>query len=333
MEIKGIGQGSNETIVNIYQMMERGDLILQPDFQRRLVWNSDHKEFFLETILKGYPFPEVYFADGEIDPETVSCKSVVVDGQQRLSTIRQYIKGDIDIKYKRIKSYKELSDDERNGFLYSHVLVRKLGHLSDDEIKEIFKRINSVSYALNAMEINNALYNGAYISTAKELSEKMGNCKFDFFKKGEYERMKDVEYVLSIMTSVELNAYFTNSKEVEPFVKRYDDSYDNKEAMYEAFDEILPLIDRMNIGWKSVWCSKSAMFSMLCELLKAKLNGIDLPKDEKVQNVIDMIDDKINSEAPEDQEYSRFYYYVCQGTASKEGRTARGDLIHKLLFE
>ena len=50
-----------------------------------------------------------------------------------------------------------------------------------DEIKEIFKRINSVSYALNAMEINNALYEGEYIKTAKRIIESQSMTELSLF--------------------------------------------------------------------------------------------------------------------------------------------------------
>ena len=87
---KYVGTGTNKTILNIYKMMREGSLILQPSFQRKLVWNNKHKENFLETILLNLPFPEVYFADGEINLETMEAKTLVVDGQQRLNTIYQY---------------------------------------------------------------------------------------------------------------------------------------------------------------------------------------------------------------------------------------------------
>lgn len=50
---------SNKKISSIYKEIKRENLILQPDFQRRFVWNNKHKEKFIDTILKGYPVPEI----------------------------------------------------------------------------------------------------------------------------------------------------------------------------------------------------------------------------------------------------------------------------------
>ena len=53
---------SNRKISALYKDIKRENLILQPDFQRRFVWNNKHKEKFIDTILEGYPVPEIYVA-------------------------------------------------------------------------------------------------------------------------------------------------------------------------------------------------------------------------------------------------------------------------------
>ena len=51
---------STKKISDLAGMIKWHELILQPEFQRKLVWNPKHKEAFIETILKGFPFPEIY---------------------------------------------------------------------------------------------------------------------------------------------------------------------------------------------------------------------------------------------------------------------------------
>lgn len=71
---------TSKSISDLIGMINRGELILQPEFQRRLVWNSSHKEAFIDTILSGYPFPEIYIAQSGVDIETLQSQQVVVDG-------------------------------------------------------------------------------------------------------------------------------------------------------------------------------------------------------------------------------------------------------------
>lgn len=82
----------NKKISELYKRVREGSLILQPDFQRKFVWNTSHKEDFIETILNGLPFPEIYTAQTGVDIAKIETQEVVVDGQQRLSTIVQYIR-------------------------------------------------------------------------------------------------------------------------------------------------------------------------------------------------------------------------------------------------
>lgn len=65
--MKELGIATNKKILDLYNMMKDGSLTLKPSFQRKLVWNSKHKENFIDTILKGLPFPEIYLSAGEID--------------------------------------------------------------------------------------------------------------------------------------------------------------------------------------------------------------------------------------------------------------------------
>ena len=58
---------SNKKISELYKRIKEKTLILQPDFQRKFVWSSSHKESFIDTILQGLPFPEIYTAQSGID--------------------------------------------------------------------------------------------------------------------------------------------------------------------------------------------------------------------------------------------------------------------------
>lgn len=174
---------STKKISDLIGMIKRGDLILQPDFQRKLVWSIRHKESFIDTILKGFPFPEIYIAQSGIDLETFQAQQVVVDGQQRLSTIISYINDELPCK--KILRYSALDNQQKVAFLNYDVVVRDLKDASSDTIKEVFRRINLTQYRLNDIEINNAIYEGEFISTAKDILNHLDNNSFPLFS-GKY---------------------------------------------------------------------------------------------------------------------------------------------------
>lgn len=330
---------TNQKILSLYKMMQSGMLILKPFFQRNLVWNDKNKEDFIDTILKGYPFPEVYFADGEIDIETMEKKIWVVDGQQRLQTIYDYIKGDENLKLKKVKRYSELSDDEKRLLLDYIVVIRDLGKLSEDEIKEIFKRINSTKYVLDSIEINNALYQGEYISTAKEILNMKMLDRFDVFSDSDISKMEDLEFIILIMTTLEIGGYFNRDKEVEEFIKKYDNEYPGKEKIKDIVKRTLDIISNLDLNPDTIWYKKSALFTLVIELCKVNIydrieNG-DL-KYEDLKNLLVNFEESIlenKNKSKDTNQYANFYNYIYQGTASRTGRVRRGEILRNELLK
>ncbi len=325
-----IGTATNKKVIELFNMMKEETLILQPSFQRKLVWNNKHKEKFLETILHNYPFPEVYLADGKIDLQTKKSQTVVVDGQQRLHTLYQYISDDDDLVLKELPRFTELEEDKQTDFFDYNVVVRDLGRLKLDDIKEIFNRINSVQYALNAVEINNALYEGEFISTAKKISETNLIADLEVFGESEFTRMKDLEFITLVMATVEIGGYFTSNSEVEKFIKEYDDEYPNKAFMLETIIDVLKLIKSLELPSDAIWYRRSSLFSLIVEVVKYKQRTNNLPEKEDLEKLLIKLESEIIKNRGQDKnenKYAKFYNYIFQGTAGRVGRIARGELL------
>ena len=113
-----------------------GSLIPNPAFQRRLVWTNKDKRSFLDTVLKAYPFPEIYIAAGSVNAQTGEGTEMLVDGQQRITTLYQYFTGAKELRLGRdIPPYKRLSEPEKLAFLDYEVVVRDLGSMSTNDIE------------------------------------------------------------------------------------------------------------------------------------------------------------------------------------------------------
>ena len=76
----------------IYEMIENEDIDLNPEFQRHFVWNSKQKSRLIESILLRIPLPMFYFAEDE------DGKISVVDGLQRLTTIKEFMDNKFPLK-------------------------------------------------------------------------------------------------------------------------------------------------------------------------------------------------------------------------------------------
>jgi hypothetical protein len=130
--------------------MRNARLILNAYFQRNLVWRDAHKRDFIETILKGYPFPQIFLARGPIDLESMEAQQCVVDGQQRLNAIQDFIECRLDVN---LKFFSDLTPREKEDFLKYEVAVIDFDlEAGDQRLKEVFQRLNRTYYSLSAIE-------------------------------------------------------------------------------------------------------------------------------------------------------------------------------------
>lgn len=316
---------TNPTIGQIYKEIADELLILAPDFQRRFVWTQTHQEEFIDTILGGYPFPEIYVSKGEVDVAAMRTVRLVIDGQQRLTTIKNYIDGKSDKPYSKIPNYRDLNNDQKGDFLSYEVVVRDLGKIDESTIKEIFRRINLTKFNLDTIEIHNAVYDGEYIQTAKRILEMTDLSVFGVFRESEFTRMADLHFILLVMTTVENGGYFNREVEVEPFVERFNEAYPNSSKVLDTILTTLHAIENLELPVDSMWFRKSNFFTLVCEL---SLNTRPIPEDFSAR--LQAMEEKVmaNKLQPTTT-FGTYYSYMYQGTNGRKARVVRADLFKK----
>ncbi len=190
-------------------------LIPNPHFQRRLVWSNIHKVAFLRTVLEGLPFPEIFISAGDVDPDTGDGTELIVDGQQRITTLHQYFTESKDLKLgSDIPRYSDLDQHKKIAFLEYEVVVRDLGPLTEEQTREIFYRINSTNYSLNAMEVNNSRFDGALKRCAEDIVaggffQTPGH---PIFSSLDGRRMNDTRFGLTLIITM-MSGYFNRDDE------------------------------------------------------------------------------------------------------------------------
>lgn len=71
---------------DLFRMIVEGELNLQPDYQRKFVWDKRTMSKFVESLLLSIPIPTIFLAENGDDTFEV------IDGQQRLTTIFSFMK-------------------------------------------------------------------------------------------------------------------------------------------------------------------------------------------------------------------------------------------------
>ncbi|MGM7317558.1 DUF262 domain-containing protein [Idiomarina sp. ST10R2A5] len=315
---------TNPTIADIYEKIDTGRLELSPDFQRKFVWTHEHQEKFIDTILHGYPFPEIYVCQGPTDTKKLRTSQKVIDGQQRLTTIKNYIEDDFKKELKEIPSFDQLTEEQRDDFLSYQVVVRDLGKVEGGLVKEIFRRINLTKFKLDNIEIHNAIYDGKFIQVAKELSDEIALEEFGVFHESEFTRMADVHFFLLVMSTLVRGGYFPRDSEVEKCVAEFNEEFNDAHKIKSQVLKSVAQIQKLDLELDSIWFRKSCFFTIVVELC----NADNIPRDltERLNKFDAAV---LESKNLRDTDYGQFYHCMYSGTNDRKARVIRSELFRK----
>lgn len=305
----------------------------RPEFQRRLVWTNRHKENFLSTVLMGYPFPEIYVAAGDIDPDTGEGTEMLVDGQQRITTLYQYFSGSDYLKCKDIPPYAQLTEKDKLDFLEYEVVVRDLGNKSIPEIIEVFKRINSTQYSLNAMEIHNARFDGEFKKFTEALAEDNLFNDNNVFRTSDIRRMGDLVFCLSIIISV-LAGYFNRDALHEEFLSKYNDEFPHAEELRNNFSRVFRLIDECHFDPKSRVWRKADLLTLIIELYYAINEQKVTLKVDGLATALKKFYAEVNSARDNehaDDNVASYHKAALQASNDRANRIRRGNIIAEII--
>ena len=163
------------TIADLFEWSQNHTLVVNPDFQRRDVWTANAKVFLIDTILQKLPIPKVYLRQ-KVDLQTKRSFREVVDGQQRLRAIFEFA-ADRLVLTKRAPefvglTYTTMNPELQETFLSYPVAVEQLINASDDDVLEVFSRLNSYTLPLNDQEKRHAKYMGEFKWTVHEYARR-----------------------------------------------------------------------------------------------------------------------------------------------------------------
>lgn len=137
-----------------------GTIDLAPDFQRGYVWKELQKTRLVESILLGIPLPAFYFNASRDNTYQV------IDGVQRLSTVRDYAEGKFSLsehlEYLKGelegKAFAQLDAPLKRRFHQTQIVVHVIEATSPSRLKfDIFKRINTGGSPLTSQEIRHCM--------------------------------------------------------------------------------------------------------------------------------------------------------------------------------
>ena len=189
---------TNRNIAWFRNIYEQEKLDIQPPFQRNPVWTDRQKGFLIDTILHGFPIPEIYMKE-KVDVNGDD-KYIIVDGQQRIRACLEYVDNEYHINKLDSPEWGDLffddlnPEDKKKIFNYNFI-VRVLPDVEEEDLRKIFQRLNRNVVALNKQELRNATYWGEFITLMGKLSDEVFWMDVGVFTPKDMKRMMDIEYI------------------------------------------------------------------------------------------------------------------------------------------
>src|SRR5208337_4879790 len=161
--------------MSVFQVLRKislHEIILNPGFQRNLVWDPIRRSRLIESALLRIPLPAFYF-DG-VDAN----RWVVIDGLQRLSTLQDFVaKKNFSLqgleyltKSAGGKKFDQLPRGMQRDLEETQITLFIIRPDTPPEVKfTIFYRINTGGMVLTAQEIRHALFQGQATTLLKDL--------------------------------------------------------------------------------------------------------------------------------------------------------------------
>ncbi|MGH7381379.1 MAG: GmrSD restriction endonuclease domain-containing protein [Candidatus Methylomirabilales bacterium] len=240
-----------------------GRLQLRPPFQRKPVWTKQ-RSFLIESILMDIPIPEVYV---HVTPTEDGTEHYgVVDGQQRLRTILQFIgierdgdQGEVNNNLfglealpegsiHKDKTFADVTPEERKRFFQYEICVRFL--YTDDlkVVEDVFKRLNKFTLPLKPQELRNATFHGAFAKLSERLADDEYWAVNRIVSPAAIRRMADIEMMSELLIGLLHGPQGGSAKIIDEYYEqfeRYEDEFPEQGRVKRQFAKTLTTIQRL----------------------------------------------------------------------------------------
>jgi hypothetical protein len=232
---------TRRSVAWVKRALDSDILEVKPPYQRNPVWLDPQKSSLIDTILHGYPVPELYMQD--IIDSAGNERHFVVDGQQRIRACMEFVEGQFELDANESPSHAEmtfedLSDEDKKKVWGYPFIVRLMPDVPEDEMRDIFKRINRYNMALNKQELRHATYWGEFISSMEGLAEHEYWVTSGVFSANDFRRMLDVEFISELAIAV-LQGPQNKKASLDRWYKAYEQEFEDRSNIEQTFETVI----------------------------------------------------------------------------------------------
>jgi len=247
------------------------ELELKAPFQRNPVWAAKQKAYLIDTILRGFPVPELYMQ--EYTDASGNDHHVVVDGQQRLRACLEFLEGKLamdpeDSPDFADMSFDDLSDNQKQQIYGYKFVIRVLPEMPEPDLSAMFKRLNRNVVSLNPQELRHATYWGEFLKSAEDLASDERWSSLGIFTPNDVRRMLDVEFISELAIAY-LHGLQNKKASLDEWYQAYEREFprrsDVESAIKNTLGEISAVIPEIQ---RTRWKKKSDFYTLFLFLAR-----------------------------------------------------------------
>jgi hypothetical protein len=236
------------SIAKFVRWQKRDELILQPKFQRRLVWEPAARSYLIDTIVRELPMPKIYMRK-VVHPQTRLSAYEVVDGQQRLQAILDFYSGNLALSRRHNPdlgdtTFDRLPDSVRRSFLDYELTTEVMQRATDPEVWAMFERLNTYTLTLNKQEKLNAKWFGYFKQTAYNLAAEESALdawhRLKIFSNQQIARMTEVELTSDVLVAIVQG--ISDITDIPVAYEQYDAEFEGRQEASDQFKATLSWI-------------------------------------------------------------------------------------------
>lgn len=287
---------SNKLVISeFYENDKAGKYEYSTVYQREKVWSEDKKSFLIDSILKNYPIPPVFFRM-KIDPDTGVTKYDVIDGKQRLTTIRDFVDGKINLPEDfgddsignpelNGASFEDLDKLEKYKKQFWRYRIPIIFIETEDNalIKNVFDRLNRNGEPLAAQELRHAQFSETVFYKLIEKLASIHVWKEYFEEVLEVDRMEDKEFTSELLILMLEGKILSYTKEsLDEYYKKWVDA--DVRDMEKKYIAVMNYISAMNLNYSGKIKRVSHLYTIWVLAMLAYEQGIDSKRIGKIVN-------------------------------------------------
>lgn len=239
------------TVADYCVGMEARGIRSNREYQRSdKVWPAAARSYLIETILLDMPIPKLSLHQ-VTDVRSKKAYKEIVDGQQRSSAILDFyqdklrLSRTLDLEEAAGKKLSQLPDELRQQFLEYLISYDLFTGAKKDEVRQVFRRMNSYTVPLNAEEHRHAVYQGEFKWFLERLARDYDEALRDIglFTEKQLVRMADSKLLTEVCHAFLYGISTTSRSKLDRLYKDKDPAFPEREHLDElmrgALDDLL----------------------------------------------------------------------------------------------